>query len=245
MKKLIFSLTLIFAMAFCVSAQGQGQRFGSKQMNIAIETWKYIADNNKKDHDEWSKAVLQEFGITDEGEIRHAYVINARDSFNVEKVMNLSKIWIEKAFTTPGDSIVEYDVANRVIKARVMLLGMGDAYGFSGLGATASEAHVSIPLELTLQFKENRLRYDARINTFVLNSSDWVRDIIDKATPITDCYPIKSTGKHKDSYSRAFINGNAKCLTSCRDYIVFLNTHIGEKPKQAELEAKKKAEDDW
>lgn len=242
MKKISCFLVAILVLAVSVGAQTKTQRFGSKDLNTAIETWKYVADNNKKDQADWAKAVYQEFGLNDEGAIRHAFVVNARDSFDVATVMGLTKMWINKAFTYQGDTIVEYDVNKRIIRAQFKLVGMADAYGFQGLGATASEAHVTIPLDITFQFKDNRLRYDARISNFILDSSDWVKDVVGKVTPVADCYPVKANGKHRDSYSRAFINGNAKCLTACRDYINYLNSHFGEQPKPVE---KKKVEEDW
>lgn len=245
MKKFL----LLCAVALCLAATVSAQRdkrphFGSKQNNEAIETWKYVADNNKKDEHEWAKAVYQEYGVNADGAIQHRYVINATDSFDIPKVMNLTKLWLEKAFTTPNDSIVLFDVDKRIVKAKVVLLGLGDAYGFGGFAATASEAHVSVPVELTFQFKENRMRYEAKIERFVLNSSDWVRDVVNKSMPVTDCYPINANAKHKDSFSRAFINTNAKCLTSCRDYINYLNTHFGDKVTQPKPKAKKE-EDNW
>lgn len=245
MKKTILFVAMALA-GFCPSlfAQSSKLHFGSKQNNDAIENWKYVADNNKNDEHDWAKAVYREFPLSSADEIQHRYVINATDSFKVSMVMGLTKMWLEKAFATPNDSIQVYDVDQRVIKAKVYLLGLGDAYGFGGFAATSSEAHVTIPMELTFQFKENRLRYEARIATFILNSSDWVKDVVNKSIPVTECYPVKSNSGHKDSFARAFINCNAKCLTSCRDYINYLNTHFGDKVKP-QLQPKKSADDEW
>lgn len=244
MKKTILLTMVMVGMCLGSMAQNAKLRFGSKQNNDAIETWKYVADNNKKDDHEWAKAVYHEFGLNSDDAIQHRYVINATDSFKVSMVMGLTKMWLEKAFSTPRDSIVEFDVDKRIIKAKVYLLGLGDAYGFGGFAATNSEAHVTIPMELTFQFKENRMRYVATISNFILNSSDWVKDVVNQSLPVAKCYPVNSSGKHKDSFSRAFINCNAKCLTSCRDYINYLNTHFGERP-QPQVQPKKSADDDW
>lgn len=236
----------MFALGFAtaVSAQTGKQHFSSRDNNSAIETWKYVADNNKTNEHDWAKAVYKEFGLNDAGEIQHRFVVNARDSFDIPMVMTYTRMWLEKAFTTPTDSIVMYDVEKRTIKAHIKLVGLGDAYGFGGFAATNSEAHVTIPMDITIQFKENRLRYEARIANFILNSSDWVKDVVNKSLRVTECFPVNSKAKHRDSFSRAYINGNAKCLTTCRDYINYLNTHFGEKPKP-QLEDKKKSEDDW
>lgn len=241
MKKIIFLAAILFAMVVNADAQ-QRIHFGSKQNNESIEAWKYVADNHKNDNHDWAKAIYQEFGLNDEGAIRHAFVINATDTFNVNNVMALTKMWLMRAFTTEGDTIVEYDVNKRIIRAKVALVGMGDAYGFGGFAASNSEAHVTIPVDITFQFKENRLRYETKISSFILNSSDWVRDIVDKSMPVKECFPVNSKGKHRDSFSRAFINGNAKCLTSCRDFIVYLNNHFGDTRQPTQ---KKKDEDDW
>lgn len=233
-------------MGILITAQAQpkGQRFGSQQCNAAIETWKYISDNNAKDLQDWAKAVYNEFGLNQKDQIEHKYVVTALDTLNLDRVMMLTKMWIQKAFAVPADSILVYDASKRIIKANVTLLGMGDTYGVGIIAAASSEAHVNIPLQLTFQFKENRLRYIARISNFVLNSSDWFKDEVNKTMPLTDCYPVKENSKHKDSFSRAYINGNAKCLTSCRDYIQYLNAHLAEKqppkPKTAEED-----DDDW
>lgn len=172
MKKLVLSIVAVLALATTLTAQTNRQHFGSKQNNDAIETWKYVADNNKKDEHDWAKAVYHEFGLNSANEIQHRYVINARDSFDIPMIMGLTKMWLERAFTTPTDSIVEFDIDKRIIRAKVVLLGLGDAYGFGGFAATNSEAHVTIPMELTFRFKENRMRYEATISKFILNSSD-------------------------------------------------------------------------
>ncbi len=243
MKKIILLSLALLAFGASLQAQTDGLRFGSSQNNEAIETWKYVADNNKKDEHDWATAVSHEFPLNAAGEIQHRYVINATDSFNVAAMMNITSKWLGKAFALPGDS-VKTDLANHVIRANVRLLGLGDAYGFGGFAATSSEAHVTIPMELIFQFKDNRLRFCARISNFILDSSDWVKDVVNKSIPVDQCYPVNASGKHKDSFSRAFINANAKCLTTCRDYINYLNTHFGEKPKP-QLVPKKSADDDW
>lgn len=243
MKNIILLAVALVGFGMSAQAQDESPRFGSRQNNDAIENWKYVADNNKKDEHDWAVAVYREFPLSGAGEIQHRYVINATDSFCVSALMELTKAWLEKAFAVSGDSI-QCDPDRHVVKTCVHLQGLGDAYGFVGLSATSSEAHVTIPMELTFQFKDNRLRFCAVIPSFILDSSDWVKDVVNKSLPVTECYPVNPKGKHKDSFSRAFINANAKCLTSCRDYINYLNTHFGEKPRP-QLLPKKSADDDW
>ncbi len=243
MKKIILLAVALVCFGITLQAQSNDLRFGSSQNNEAIESWKYVADNNKKDEHDWAVAVYREFPLNANGEIQHRYVINATDSFNVVAMMGLTGKWLEKAFAIPADSI-QSDHNSRVVKAHVILKGLGDAYGFGGFAASSSEAHVTVPMELTFQFKENRMRFCARIQNFILDSSDWIKDVVNMTVPVEQCYPANSKGKHKDSFSRAFINANAKCLTACRDYITYLNTHFGEKPKP-QLVPKKSADDDW
>lgn len=245
MKKTIFLFTAIVSTLLCAHAQDKGQYFSSKQLNDAIETWKYTADNHKTDLHDWAKAVYQSFGLRSDSTIRHSYVINARDTFNIPSVMALTRIWFDKAFTTPGDTVIEYDAAKQIMKAKVTLVGQADAYGFRNLEATNSESHVTIPIDITIQFKENRLRYIAKIDHYILNSSDWVRDIVDQVTPIKESFPIDPKGKHRDSFSRAFINGNAKCLASCQDLINYYNTHFGDKSLQNKPKKQEDDDDNW
>lgn len=245
MKKFITLLIAIIAISLGVSAQQKGQYFSSKQLNGDIETWKYTADNHKSDLHDWAKAVYQSFGLTSDSIIRHSYVINARDTFNIPSVMALTRIWFDKAFTTPGDTVTEYDATKHVMKAHVTLVGQADAHGFQNLSASASESHVTIPIDITIQFKNNRLRYITKIDHYILNSSDWLKDVVDQATPVKESFPVDQKAKHRDSFSRAFINGQAKCLASCQDLINYYNTHFGDKSVQPKPKKQEEDDDNW
>lgn len=245
MKK-IFCLTFaIMVISLCSLAQNKGQYFSSKQLNTDIETWKYTADNHRSDLHDWAKAVYQSFGLYSDSTIRHSYVINARDTFNIPSVMALTRIWFDKAFTTAGDTVLLYDTNKHVMKAHVTLVGQADAHGFRNLEATNSESHVTIPIDITIQFKNNRLRYITHIDHYILNSSDWVRDIVDQYTPVKESFPVDPKGKHRDSFSRAFINGNAKCLSSCQDLINYYNSHFGDKSLQPKPKKQDDNDDNW
>lgn len=245
MKKFLILFSVILTISLGAKAQHKGQYFASKQLNDDIETWKYTADNHKNDLHDWAKAVYQAFPLNSDHIIRHAYVINARDSFNIKSVMALTRIWFDKAFTTAGDSVALYDEDRHLIIAHANLVGMADAHGFRNLEATNSESHVTIPLDIIIQFKENRIRYITKIDHYVLNSSDWVRDIVNQITPVSECYPADEKGKHRDSFSRACINGHAKCLSSCQDLINYYNTHFGDKSLQPKPKKQDEDEDDW
>lgn len=211
MKKFLFILLFI-----PIIANAQNKNFTSAAFDSCRTRWNDLADEYRdRGNKKWASMAAKKFPLNSDKEIEYRYIINAKDSFNMDDMLTHLEKWVKLQFK---NAIPTVDKINHTMRIEGLIIGIGQHSGFYSF--TTINATIGVFIEL----KANRIRATSKISHYNLGSAS-IGSLESNTRLIGDCYPFNTNGDHKNSYSMAFINANSNAIDKIYSLIEYLNTH--------------------
>lgn len=240
MKRLfaiIFSLCLVMQIF-----ADENDFFKSGAYAMSLNSWNATSANYQyQGNKEWAKFALKAFPL-ENGEVRHSYVINAQDTIDIPRTMNLILQWMGSAFANDNLAVLTNDKENHRIEAVVTYEGLGKHKKYY------SKSQVDAPTRISVAFKENRFKIDFVTSEWILATEGDYQDDKTKRLPIADNFPVNEKSKNQDVMAEAFLNLNARALNKVWNLLKYLNSKYAETPDSQSTDSKQekaKTENDW
>jgi hypothetical protein len=194
--------------------------FSCPQVKGDVEKFNSLKKSDKK----WAEGILSFHPITTNG-IQYTYLIESKDTFIIDAMMNNTRAWFDKTTSSGIMAIKTFDKEKHVIEAAVALEKIGEASTYGKISV------VSAIINYQISFKHNRIKFDVWVSNFNIYSASNFASNKAFVVPVNKCYPVDKTGKHKASLAMAFINANSACLNSANSFIKFIEEHHKENIK--------------
>lgn len=213
MKKVFFAFAFLLV---ALPSSPQTKDFTSEPFDSCMALWNDLGNRYKdRGNIKWANAAAQVFPLNLDKEIEYKYVINAKEAFNMDDMLDILGNWINLEFTNARPLI---DYINHTMQVEGLIRGIGQHSGFY------SFTTINAAIKLRIELKENRIRISSRISHYNLGSAG-LGSMESNTRLIGDCYPFDREGDHKRSYAMAFINGNSVAINKIHSLIEYLNTH--------------------
>lgn len=176
----------------------------------------------------WAKAIINLNKMNQDKAIEWQYVINAQDTIDEKQFMNTIKKWQKQAFTS--DKVVKEETERSILF---------EAYSPQAAFITGymSATSISVNLLLKIEIKENRFRITGNVNHYNMGSANLSGPESKSYIPGT-VYPFEKTN-HKESFSMAYINSNARLINLIDSFLKYLNSNY------AIIEQKIQNDENW
>lgn len=210
LKRIITILVFILC-PISMIAQDSIPFFHCPQIQQDIDQFNSLKRGNKK----WAANIL-EFHPYDECNIRYSYIIEAKDTFSIEAMMNNTRSWLGVVSSSEIQSLKNIDKEKHIIEAAIAHNNIGEAHGYG----TAS--FVSAVLNIQIAFKNNKIKFDVWTSHFYIGTASNFSRNKSEVIPVCQSYPGDNKGKHKTSLAMAFININSACLNTANSYLKYM-----------------------
>lgn len=209
----IVNQTNLFAQEFsCQKLVDDVTRFNETKMS-----------NNKK----WATLLLKEFPLSSDGNISFKYNIEASDTIDIKRAMEVTHNWIKQVSKYPEETIKDIDTIKHVFTC---VFNYGDAAEYYSMAAaTFIQALIDVKVEIS----EKEVVIKSRARQYELRGVNYYTGSKNEFVGIDAAYPVNEKKDHKESYAMAFINTNSRIIGVCKEYFLWLQSHyIEEKDKE-------------
>ena len=217
MKRLLF--ILFSCISFSILAQGS---INCEEITNDFSRWnKFGSEYKHKNNKKWSKAVLKEFPLNEDGSISYDYTCMVH-GLDPNTLMKLSTGWVHNSFNIAKGATLEIDTTKMTITAYGQWGNVGQKIGF---GATFIHA----PMKVRLSFQEGKIRLQIKVEQYRMGSANLFAGKVESdLISIGKTYPADEKSKHSGEYAMAFINTNANCISMCKGYINYMEKHLND-----------------
>ncbi len=206
-----------------MTAQSSETFFSCPQIKLDINQFNSL--ENKRSNKKWAQNILKHHPLVD-GNIHYTYILEAKDTFNIDAMMNNTRSWLGATTSSEMGAIKIFDKENKIIESAIANDNIGEASGYGTISV------VSAIVNCRIAFKNNRIKLDLWVSHFYIGSaSNWSRNK-SETVPVSESYPVNDKGKHKSSLGMAFVNINSRCINRAYSFLNYMEQHHAENLKQ-------------
>lgn len=204
-------------------AQSSDTFFSCAQIKQDISQFNSL--ENKHSNKKWAQNILEFHPLVD-GNIHYTYILEAKDTFNIDAMMNNTRAWLGATTSSEVGAIKTFDKENKIIESAIANDNIGEASGYGTLSV------VSAIVNCRIAFKNNKIKLDLWVSHFYIGTaSNWSRNK-SETVPVSESYPVNEKGKHKSSLGMAFVNINSRCINRAKSFLDYMEQHHTEDLKR-------------
>ncbi len=216
---------LIFLLLFVACTVAKAQTFSCPELKKDIAAWNKLEKSSN--YQEWAQDIydnkLYKQGST--GGIEYTYVITSNANISMQSLRELTLDYLSVYFKITSQ--MRAGISSR--NAPDQILFTGSINKLATFYSLFEENYVDAKINFDIRFRENRIRFNVRIDDYHVRQTSDGKILQDKVVHVRNTFPLYRKSDHKDSYSRAFINANSKCMNYADYFVKFLNKNANKK----------------
>lgn len=219
MKKLLFLLFLCTHLSSCA------QKFTCPELKKDISEWNKVKKSSN--FQEWANEIKDKrlYKQNATGALEYAYVISTTSHVEMNILRELALDYLCRYFKINNSMRASID--RNSPKDRILFTASIPELAI--FYTLIDENRVDSKVDFDIRFRENRVRFCVKIEKFHIKQISSKKVYEDKMVHVRNAYPLNRKSDHKDSYSKAFINANSKCLNYANQFLDFFNKHAKAK----------------